>query len=66
LLDFSGFLTFNLSLTTEFVSIVGPIAATYPAVTVMLAYVFLKERVANNQKIGIAAILTGLALISLS
>ncbi|MGD0644178.1 MAG: DMT family transporter [Candidatus Bathyarchaeia archaeon] len=66
LLDFSGFLTFNFSITTQFVSIVGPIAATYPAVTVVLAYIFLNERVANNQKIGIAAILAGLALISLT
>ena len=66
LLDFLGFMTFNFSITTEFVSIVSPIAATYPAVTVMLAYIFLKERVTTNQKIGIAAILTGIALVSLS
>jgi drug/metabolite transporter (DMT)-like permease len=66
LLDFLGFLTFNFSVTTAFVSIVGPVSATYPAVTVVLAYFFLKERVADNQKIGIAAILIGLALISLT
>ena len=66
LLDFLGFMTFNFSITTEFVSIVSPIAATYPAVTVVLAYIFLKERVTTNQKIGIAAILTGIALVSLS
>lgn len=66
LLDFIGFLTFNFSVSTAFVSIVGPVSATYPAVTVVLAYFFLKERIADNQKIGIAAILIGLALISLT
>ena len=60
-----GFTTFNLSLNTQFVSIVGPIAATAPAVTIVLAYFFLKERVVSNQKLGIIAILAGLILISL-
>jgi len=66
LLDLLGFVAFNTSISTEFVSIVGPIAATAPAVTVVLAYFFLKEKVVNNQKIGIIAILMGLALISLT
>jgi uncharacterized membrane protein len=44
---------------------VGPIAATAPAVTVLLAYFFLQEKVVTNQKIGIIAILIGLVLISL-
>ena len=64
-LDTLGFATYNVGITTEFVSIVGPVAATYPAVTIVLAYLFLKERMASNQKIGIVAILAGLALISL-
>ena len=43
LLDFLGYTTFNLSLTTQLVSIVGPIAATATAVTIVLAYFFLKR-----------------------
>ena len=66
ILDFLGYTTFNLSLTTQLVSIVGPIAATAPAVTIVLAYFFLKERVVSNQKLGIIAILAGLVLISLT
>lgn len=66
LLDLLGFLAFNFSISTAFLSIVGPVAATYPAVTVVLAYVFLKERVVRNQKIGVIAILVGFALISLT
>jgi drug/metabolite transporter (DMT)-like permease len=66
LLDFLGFVAFNFGITTAFLSIVGPVAATYPAITIILAYFFLKERVVTNQKIGIVAILAGLALISLT
>jgi drug/metabolite transporter (DMT)-like permease len=65
-LDFLGYITFNLSLSTQLVSIVSPIAATAPAVTIVLAYVFLKERIVSNQKLGIIAILAGLVLISLT
>lgn len=65
LLDAVGFAAFNISVTTEFVSLVSPAVATYPAVTVILAYFFLKERVSFNQKIGIVAILAGLVLVAL-
>lgn len=58
-------MAYNLGVTTAFVSIVSPIAATFPAVTIVLAYIFLKERVVNSQKVGIVAVLAGLILISL-
>jgi len=64
-LDFSAFLAFNFSLKTQYVSVVSAIVATAPAVTIGLAYVFLKERIVGNQKLGIIAILAGLILISL-
>ena len=66
LLDFFGFLTFNFSLGTQFVSIASSIVATAPAVTVALAYVFLKERIVTNQKFGIMAILVGLVIIAIA
>jgi drug/metabolite transporter (DMT)-like permease len=66
LLDLLGFVAFNFSISTAFLSIVGPVAATYPAVTVVLAYFFLKEKIVSNQKIGVIAIIAGLALISLT
>jgi uncharacterized membrane protein len=66
LLDFFAYLSFNFSLGTQYVSVVSAIVATAPAVTIGLAYVFLKERIVRNQKIGIIAILVGLVLISLT
>jgi len=66
LLDFFAFLAFNVSLSTQFVSVSSAIVATSPAITIALAYVFLKERLVSNQKLGIIAILVGLVLISIA
>ncbi len=65
-LDFFGFLMFNISLNTQLVSVASAIVATAPAVTIALAYFFLKERMVDNQKLGVIAILAGLVLISLT
>lgn len=64
-LDMIGLMSYNMGITTQLVSIVSPISAIYSAVTVVLAYIFLKERIANNQKAGIVSILAGLLLISI-
>jgi transporter family protein len=64
LLDFLAFVALNLSLEISSTSITVPIAATYPAVTVLLASKFLREKLVFNQKLGIVAVLTGLAFIS--
>jgi len=66
LLDFVAYLAFNFSLGTQYVSVASAIVATAPAITIALAYVFLKERIVRNQKLGIIAILVGLILISLT
>jgi len=58
-------LAYGLGITSEFTSIVAPISAAFPMVTVILAGIFLKERLEINQKIGIFSILSGLVLLSL-
>ena len=65
-LDFLAYLAFNFSLSTQYVSVASAIVATAPAVTIALAYIFLKERIVRNQKLGIIAILIGLVLIALT
>jgi drug/metabolite transporter (DMT)-like permease len=65
LLDALGFAAYNLGIATEHISIVSPIAAAYPAVAILLARLLLKEKLAKAQKIGLAAILIGLATIAL-
>lgn len=64
LLDSLGFVTFNLGIENNPVSLVVPIAAAYPAVTMALAWVLLKERVTPLQMGGIAAILGGVIAYS--
>ncbi|MFH1105904.1 MAG: DMT family transporter [Candidatus Aenigmatarchaeota archaeon] len=64
ILDAIGQLGFNAAITMEQMSLVAPVIAGFPAVTVILAILFLKERPAFSQKIGIVSILAGLVLIS--
>lgn len=65
ILDVSGTLSYNLGASTELISVVGPIAALYPAVTLILARIFIKENLLLIQKLGIVSILIGLLLLSL-
>ena len=46
------------------VSIVTPVSSLYPAVIIILSWLFLKERLASNQIIGIIGILIGLFLLA--
>ena len=55
----------NYGITQDLVSLVTPISSLYPAITVILAVVFYKEKLVMNQKLGILAILAGLFLISI-
>jgi drug/metabolite transporter (DMT)-like permease len=62
--DMFGNLLFAAASTSGLVSITSVLASLYPIVTVLLARLVLKERVARSQEAGIALTLTGVALIS--
>jgi drug/metabolite transporter (DMT)-like permease len=62
--DMLGNLLFAAASTSGLVSITSVLASLYPIITVMLARVVLKERVARSQEAGIALTLAGVALIS--
>jgi drug/metabolite transporter (DMT)-like permease len=62
--DMFGNLLFAAASTSGLVSITSVLASLYPIVTVVLARLVLKERVARSQEAGIALTLTGVALIS--
>lgn len=47
-------------------AITATLASGYPAVLVVLSYIFLKERLALNQYFGVAIIVTAIVLLSLS
>ncbi|MFA4964276.1 MAG: DMT family transporter [Thermoleophilia bacterium] len=55
---------FALATTHGYLSIVAVLGSVYPVVTVALAYVLLRERVAPHQLAGAAGTLLGIALIA--
>jgi drug/metabolite transporter (DMT)-like permease len=62
--DMLGNLLFAAASTSGLVSVTSVLASLYPIVTVVLARLVLKERVARSQEAGIALTLAGVALIS--
>lgn len=64
-LDTLGFLSFNSGITTAYVSVVTALASIFSAVTVLLAWVLLRERLARSQWAGVAAVLVGVLLVSM-
>ena len=64
-LEAIGFLAYGIGVNSEYTSIVAPISATFPMVTIILAKIFFKETLETNQKIGIISVLCGLVLLSI-
>jgi drug/metabolite transporter (DMT)-like permease len=62
-LDTAAYIFNNVGMMREQVSVVSALASLYGAVTVGLAALFLKEKVARLQWLGIAAIFVGIVLI---
>jgi drug/metabolite transporter (DMT)-like permease len=62
--DSAGVLTFAMSTSYGLLSIVSVIAALYPAFMVGFAAVFLHERPARHQFVGVLMALVGIALIT--
>lgn len=46
-------------------SLASPVASTYPAITVLLAYLYLKERINRNQLIGILVVVLGVVSLGI-
>ncbi len=65
ILETIGFLSIGAGMSFEQTSIVVPVSSTYALMTVILAQTFFRETIELNQKIGIAAVLLGLVLLSI-
>jgi drug/metabolite transporter (DMT)-like permease len=64
-LDTLAFVAFNLGIGSAYTSIVTALASLFSAVTVLLAWAILRERLAPVQWAGVAVILAGVLLVSL-
>ncbi len=63
-LNLIAFLSYNLGVSLNYTSIVAPIAAAGPVITITLAILILKEKVEKTQILGIALVILGLILLS--
>lgn len=64
LLDTTANIAYNLGITTSLIAVVSVISSLFSAVTVLLAWLFLRERLARWQWVGVVTILVGIALVS--
>lgn len=62
--DMLGVVLFAAASTSGLVSVTSVLSSLYPIVTVLLARIVLKERVARSQEAGVVLTLVGIALIS--
>ena len=63
IVDTLGNITYNLGIVGGAVSVVTTVSGLFSAVTVILAFIVLKERLAAHQAIGLLAILVGVSII---
>jgi uncharacterized membrane protein len=66
LAEFVGFFAFITGTGVGLVSIVTPLSNTSPAVTVVLAQLFLRERLIQIQKIGVFIVIAAIVLLSIA
>jgi drug/metabolite transporter (DMT)-like permease len=64
-LDTAAFVANNAGLHTGQVSVVSVLASLYGAVTVILAWIFLREKLERSQWFGIILIFAGIVLVSI-
>ncbi|PDW03101.1 DMT family transporter [Candidatus Viridilinea mediisalina] len=64
IVDTLGFLSYNLGISSAYVSVVTALASIFSAVTVLLAWLFLRERLVSLQWAGVAALICGVLLVS--
>jgi drug/metabolite transporter (DMT)-like permease len=64
LIDTSAFVANNMGLRTGQISLVTVLTSLYGAVTVLLAWIFLREKIERSQWLGIVLVFAGIILVS--
>ncbi len=63
--DVAASLSYNLGVTASYTAVVATITSASPFVTVLLAAIFMRERLTAVQKVGVMLILAGIVLLAL-
>lgn len=63
--DAAAFLSYGYGAETSYNSLMAPLAAMFPAVTLIWARIFLKEKLSINQILGFASVILGLVFLAL-
>jgi drug/metabolite transporter (DMT)-like permease len=63
-LDSGALLAFNLGIGQTYTTVTTALTSLYSAVTVLLAWMFLRERLSSGQWAGVGVILAGVLLVS--
>lgn len=63
-LDTAANIAYSLGITVSLTAIVSVVSSLFSAVTVLMAWIFLRERLARWQWAGVVTILVGVALVS--
>jgi drug/metabolite transporter (DMT)-like permease len=64
LFDSAAFVLYNLGVATALTAVVAVLSSLYSAVTVVLAFIFLRERLSRMQWTAVVVILAGVGLVS--
>ena len=64
-LDILASFALTIGIESQYASIIVPVAASYPLVTIIMVRLFLKEKLVLNQVLGIIITILGLILISI-
>jgi len=59
-----GAVLFTVATTLGYLSIVSVLSSIFPVLLIILAYVFLRERLSRTQPLGVASALVGVALVA--
>lgn len=65
IIDTVGFMAYNIGLTVAQVSVVSVISSLYSAITVVLAWIVLRERLQLSQWLGVGVVFAGLVLVNI-
>ena len=59
-----AYISYSIGIEKYLTSLVGPLAAAYPLVTVILASLILREKSVFNQKLGMISVIAGVILLT--